>query len=247
MQPYRIERPHDPADCVHCGPTGQGHRLCQKDGCDENAAHQVALRHATQAEYDALPEGLTPIDGIARMLVLGCEDCADNVPPLCLHPQAAPVPCPKCSAAGDDPCLGVHGGPRSSHHHVRVDAQPPDEVCLHAHREDCGVFEGCQCTEADAPPVRQPRIQLPMDHANGSRSKLPAAMVQPLVEAHDIPWWTVREYDTRLTQDNQPAIGCEYAELDADGNLADDGHGHEVLKQIVIPLEQGYRPPQLRG
>ena len=73
VQPYRTARPHDPAECERCGPERPGHQLCQHDGCNQLAEAQHR-RHATAEEYDALPEALRPIDGIAHQAVYTCYD-----------------------------------------------------------------------------------------------------------------------------------------------------------------------------
>lgn len=242
MQPYRYERPHDTDACATCSPRGSGHPLCQAPGCDGLAVAQ-GRRHATQAEYDALPERLVPIDGVAHMVVLACDEHAEAAVPFCEHAEAPEAACPTCKAVGEAPCTSANGSPRTLRHRARWDAQPVPQPCMHAHREDCGVFDGCQCTEADPDPVRTPRPRGTADHADGSRSRLPVVLVRPIVEAHDIPWWTVTEYATLQTQDTLGwMIQVEYAELDQDGNLAQD-NGQKVIKTMTIPLDASIAPP----
>jgi transposase len=175
MQPYRTD--------------ATGRKLCQAPDCDQPAASQV-LRHATAAEYDALPPGLVPIDGIAHKAVFGCETHAQAFTPLGTHP----------------------------------------------HRENCEVFTGCQCTPDDPNPPRTPRTQAARETVNACRLRIPVAVAKTLVMAHDIPWHTVRALDSRQTQDNRPAIGVEHARIDGDGQVLDDGHGHEIIDTAVIPL-----------
>lgn len=244
LQAPRLVRPHDPADCIQCSPQRHGHQLCQAPGCDAFGEH-VTLRHATQAEYDAIPEPWRPIDGIAHIPVLACDEHAEATARFCDHPEQVEAACPTCSASGEDPCLSANGSPRTIRHRARSNAQPIPEPCLHAHRENCGIFDGCQCAGDDPNPVRQPRIVAQPDHADGSHSKLPWTLVKPIVEAIDIPWWTVRHYATVEAQDTTPALDVTYAVLDQDGNVIDDGHGHDTLAAVRISLEQSQpRPPE---
>ena len=250
LQDYRYARPHDAAECPtgECAPTRPGHVLCMAPGCDQIAAFQ-AVRHATQAEYDALPEAWKPIDGIARQAVFACDDDdhAEATAPFCEHAEPQAPTCPDCPAGVDEPCVKADGTERKVHHAARSRKPAIYDACRHAHREDCDVFTGCQCTSDDEPPARTPRTVAPPDHADGSRSKLPAELVKAIVDHYDIPWWTVREYATGLTQDNKPMVSVTYANLDADGNLADlDGHGAEILATRIIPLD-GTLPPGLTG
>jgi len=242
LQDYRYVRPHE-SDCQTCSPQGGGHPLCHRPGCDGIAVAQTR-RHATQAEYDALPATLVPIDGIAHMIVFACDDDAEACVPHCTHPEAEEVPCPTCNAVGEAPCTGKKGGPRTFRHSARWAAQQVPRPCMHAHREDCGVFDGCQCSEDDPNPTRTPRARGVTDQADGRRSKLPWVLVKPLVEAHDVPWWTVREYATLQTQDTKAwEIQATYAALDTDGNLVHDEHGHEVTKTLTIPVDLSAPPP----
>lgn len=246
LQDYRYVRPHE-TGCQTCSPQGGGHALCQKPGCDGIAVAQTR-RHATQAEYDALPAHLVPIDGIAHLAVFACDDDAEAAAPFCTHPEPKDVPCPTCKAAGEAPCTDTHGEPKVFRHRARWDAQQIPQLCMHAHREDCGVFDGCQCSENDPDPTRTPRPRGITDHADGSRSKLPWTLAKPLVEAHDVPWWTVREYATLQTQDTKGwELQVVYATLDADGSLVHDEHGHEVTETLVIPIDTSAPRPAAIG
>lgn len=242
LQDYRYTRPHDPADCPICAPTGPGHPLCMAPDCDELAAFQT-VRHATQAEYDAIPEPHKPIDGIARLTVLACDKDAhaEATAPFCTHSEPKPDVCPEphCNAAIGQPCVQDDGTtPRTVAHAARSRKPGVYDRCLHAHREDCDIFTGCQCTTDDPLPERVPRQQPPIDHADGTRSKLPAQIVKPIVEAYDIPWWTVRHYASTQAQDAQtPTLDITFATLDQDGNLDRDDHGHEILTAVRIALD----------
>lgn len=154
MQPYRTARVHDAAACPACAPDGPGHHLCQGPGDCAQVATVQTRRHATAAEYDAIPDTLRPRDGYAMVAVFGCDDCADGgvFDPFCVHAPAPAPPCPRCGAQGEQPCTKNNGGARAGWHSVRAGA--PIEVCRHAHRADCEVFTGCQCTGDDPPPVR---------------------------------------------------------------------------------------------
>jgi hypothetical protein len=247
LQDYRYARPHDAAECPVCAPSGPGHPLCQAPGCQNVAEFQVP-RHATQAEYDALPEERKPIDGLAHQSVFACDDDAhaEATAAFCTHPEPKSPTCPTCNAAVDAPCVKADGTERTVHHAARSKKPGVYDVCLHAHREDCQVFTGCQCTGDDAAPARIPRTVAPPDHADGSRSKLPAEIVKTLAEAWDVPWWTVQTYWTGLTQDNLPMVTVEYWQLDADGNIDHDEHGAEIPLSKVIALD-GTLPPALAG
>lgn len=240
MQPYRTVCPHDPAECPDCARTGRGHPQCQAPGCDELAAAHT-LRHATQAEYDALPEELKPIDGIARMVVLACEDHADTIDAHCVHAPVSAAACGKCGATGDQPCRKADGSARDSWHRARFPALPL--ACRHAHSEDCEVFGGCACSANPVTPARTPRVVAPVETAaQTSGLKIPLPIAKTIVEGNDIPWWSVRALDNRLTQDNRPALGVTHAVIDAEGNVQDDGHGHEATAETIIPLDPSVLP-----
>jgi hypothetical protein len=191
MQPYRAERPHDPAECQTCGPTRPGHQLCQHDSCDELAEAQHR-RHATAEEFAALPEAFQPIDGVAYQAVFSCYD--HEVGPICgdgdhgmpandggglvevggmhgadsltvLRTATGTGPCPQCGAAADEPCVKADGNPRTAPHRDRgADAgavQVPTAVCDHVHRPDCRGLGRCVCRADDPAPDRPRRIVPP--------------------------------------------------------------------------------------
>lgn len=236
MQPYRNIRPHKGADCPECAPNRAGHPQCQADGCDKIATTQTK-RHATQAEYDALPEGLRPIDGVARQRVDACDDHADQVPVFCSHTIPDPVPCPKCGANGDGACVTALGTARPGPHADRVTAQPPLEHCAHAHREDCAVFANCACTGDDLNPVRAPRIvsqALDMDLSGITVSPQQAAL---FAMANGIDLTRAKAVRNMFTQDGRPAFAVDLRQVDAKGNTRFDQHGREMTEMLVIPLD----------
>lgn len=241
LQDCRYVRPHEADQCPDCAPSGQGHPLCMAPGCDGLAMFQT-VRHATQAEYDQLPEAWRPIDGIARKAVYACDDDdhADAMVMFCTHAEPKPPTCPEphCQAGIGEPCIRTDGAERKTHHAARAHQPAVYDRCIHAHREDCDVFTGCQCTSDDQAPERTPRVQPERDHTDGSRSKLPVDIVQRIVDAYDIPWWTVRHYATAQAQDAVTAVlDVTFATLDQDGNVVGDGHGHDVLAAVRIPLD----------
>lgn len=239
LQDYRYVRPHDPAQCPVCAPSGHGHPLCQAPGCDQLAEFQVP-RHATLAEYEATPEAHKPIDGLMHRAVFACDtdEHAEATAPFCQHTAPKPPECPDCPAGVGQPCVRTDGTPRKVHHAARTRKPAIYDRCIHAHREDCQIFTGCQCTSADQAPERAGRLQPERDHADGSHSKLAAEIVKRIVDAYDIPWWTVRHYATAQAQDAATAVlDVTYATLDPDGNLDRDEHGHEVLAAMRIPLD----------
>ena len=191
-------------------------------------------RHATQRECDALSEALRPIDGTATVAV---RVCGDSLPaPICEHPDARPAPCPVCNAQPGAQCVKPDGSPRPAEHRERVAAQPAIEHCRHVHREDCTDPRRCQCTGDDQPPVRAPRLILPP----GEQTVLADLGMPPALLMHAAEWAAERGIDlTRvrsqfrpgLTQYNRPAMLFDYAEAD------DDGHGHEVVRLRVEPIE----------
>ena len=200
-------------------------------GAPVESAYQ---RHATQAEYDALPEELRPIDGVATIAVRVCGDCHPG--PICTHPDVGPAPCPVCQAAPGDPCVKPDGGQRMVEHRERADAQPEIDVCRHHHRETCTDPHHCRCTGDDQPPVRAPRlIQPPTGQQVFQELDMPSEML-----LHAAAWAASRGIDPArvrspfrkgLTQDNRPAMLFDYAEA------PDDGHGHEVVRLRVEPVE----------
>lgn len=253
MLPYASAKPHDQAECQHCGPRGQGHRLCQNPNCPgsgENGgagriATQMTLRHATEAEYAALPLSLTPIDGVARQAVFACDDCAeDALDPFCQHPEPDPVPCPTCGVADPaSPCLKKDGATALPFRHSgRTD--PPREICAHAHRPDCGVFDDCQCSADDQPPQRPPHPAAPDGQfaPDVTRLLFDEAYAQIMLADKGVHWWQVREVASCFTQDNQPAMRAVYATVDERGHLVHDEHGHEVTAETVIVIARPDQP-----
>jgi hypothetical protein len=195
------------------------------------AAYQ---RHAAQAEYDALPESLRPIDGVATIAVRCCGDCHPG--PICSHPDTSPAPCPVCHAQPGAACTRPDGSPRPVEHRKRADAQPEIDVCRHHHRETCTDPRQCRCTGDDQPPARAPRLILPpTQHAVLADLGMPPGLLLHAAE------WAARQgidlarvrgrFRTGLTQDNRPALLFDYAEA------ADDGHGHEVVRLRIEPIE----------
>lgn len=240
MQPYRTAKPHAPATCTACAPNGPGHHLCQgPDGCSEVATTQT-LRHATQAEYDAIPEGLKPLDGYAVRPVFGCDDCADDgvFSPFCDH-TAEPVACPKCQAAGDAACTKKSGKPRNAWHRARYDTQPQPEPCLHAHREDCEVFAGCRCTGDDQAPARTPRGASPTPGPDLSGLTIPVHIAQMVLHQAGFPWTNVIKARSIKTQDNRDAIGAQAYQTGPDGQRVFDEHGHAAVLDVVTPIPLG--------
>jgi len=214
--------------------------LCQgPDGCNEAASAQTQ-RHATQAEYDAIPEGLKPLDGYATKPVFGCDDCADDgaFEPFCEHTPAPAPPCPTCGAAGDQPCTkkdraasrakGWHGGRTA----------PVAEPCRHAHREDCEIFTGCQCSSDDQPPARMPRGMLPELGPDISGLTVPVHIAQVVLAAAGYAWATVLSARDMQTQDNRAAIGAEVQVYES-GHLQYDNHGHPMMLSVVVPIPTG--------
>lgn len=238
MQNAHTVRPHDPAACDACAPRGPGHPGCQADGCSEPGEARQVRRHATAAEYAQLPAGLVPIDGICHLAVHACDDHAEDIPlSICRHPEPAPAPCPKCKAAGDQPCTAKNGDPRYAPHTARAQAQPPPAACTHAHREDCPIFTGCRCTGEDPDPARPKRTALPAT-ADTSATRMSPVQLAIWAQQHGVnldllagPARTCR------TQDNRPAIALPLHVPDADGNLARDAHGHLVVAERVIPVD----------
>lgn len=204
------------------------------DACPCGATVEAAYpRHATRAEYDALPEGLKPIDGYAVTAVRVCGDCLPG--PICAHPDPDPAPCPVCHAPPGEQCVKPGGTPRTVEHRERATAHPAPETCAHAHRETCTDPRACACSGDDPPPARAPRII----HPAGPQQQLadlgvPVAMIPTALDwahRHDVDLTRVRGgFRSGYTQDNRPAFLFDYAQ-------GDDGHGHEVLQPRVEPLD----------
>lgn len=102
MQPYRVARPHEGDECEHCAPNGEGHRLCQHGSCAAHAEFQYQ-RHATPEEFAQIPEGLRPIDGVARRAVFVCADHQID-PDVDTHAA-------HCEGLGSCPCSPEQTGP----------------------------------------------------------------------------------------------------------------------------------------
>lgn len=128
---------------------------CHVDGCTGRVVAQWQ-RHATDAEFAAIPEKIRPIDGVATVAVHGCE--THELLPFCRHDGADPAACPTCGAT-DAPCTDDQGAPRHRNHAARPAPAPP-QPCRHHHRADCPGHGGCACTDADEPPAR-PRYTPP--------------------------------------------------------------------------------------
>jgi len=203
------------------------------DACPCGAPVEAAYqRHLTQAEYDALPEGLKPIDGYATIAVRVCGDCHPG--PICEHPDTEPAPCPTCKAQPGDQCVKPDGSPRPTEHPARKAAQPAPETCRHAHRETCADPRHCQCSGEDEPPVRVPRIVgQPLEGQRLAdlgfpRDMLPVAL--GWLAQHSIDLGKVRGgFRAGRTQDNRPAILFDYA-------TGVDARGHEQVELRIEPL-----------
>lgn len=244
MQPYRNAKPHGGTDCQACAPTGHGHHLCQADGCDEIATHQIT-RHATDLEFAGIPPTLAPIDGVATLAVFGCDDCAEDAfEPFCEHLPPEPVACPKCSANGDEPCTKPDRVTprRKGWHQARHDVQPQPEPCDHAHQPDCDPFTDCQCSHDTPAPVR-PRRPSGAQHwpeMTGLRIPIPAA--QMLLAQTGIAWHQVAALRSKITQlSGQDAIDVDVYQTDAAGDRIHDDHGHPVTEtvEILLPIAAG--------
>lgn len=244
MQPYSAVKPHDPNRCPDCAPTGHGHQACQADDCGQIATSQTR-RHATDAEYAAIPPGLAPLDGVAHIAVYGCDDCSESPTfhHFCTHPASEPVPCPKCKAVGDQPCTAKNGDPRYAPHTMRALAQPEPTTCTHAHRPDCDIFTDCQCTTDDPAPARAKRPSGQQYWPEMSGLRIPVARAQALLADSGIPWHQVAAVRSKVTQiGNQPAIEADVYQAGAAGDRIYDGHGRAVTETVEIPL-----PPTAPG
>lgn len=239
MLPYRTTKPHAGTDmkCALCTPTGPGHQLCQ--GCDEPATTQTK-RHATDAEYAAIPPGLASIDSVAHQAVYGCDDCAETgmFTAFCTHPEPAAAPCPKCHAVGEQPCTAKNGDPRFAPHTARALAQPAVERCTHAHRADCPIFTGCQCSENDTPPVRpkRPTGDVHWPDMTQMRGITPVA-AQAIVADAGIAWHSVAALRSKVTQiGSLPILEADVYQTGPTGDRIYDGHGKAVTEAVEIPL-----------
>lgn len=159
MQPYRFV-----TTMAREGQGPGGQHLCQHDGCDEPAESQHR-RHATDAEYAEIPEGLVPVDGVCHMAVFTCGD--HELDPICGPQDHGPDPieqpdplaaaCQKCGARPGTDCVKPNGQPRRVVHEIRT-TTPPVFItrCDHVHRADCGGIDTCDCGPDDPAPIRTP-------------------------------------------------------------------------------------------
>jgi hypothetical protein len=190
-------------------------------------------RHLAQAEYDALPDELKPIDGYAVTAVHACGDCLPD--PICAHPDEGPVPCPVCHAEPGAQCTKPDGSPRPVGHRERAAAQPRPDTCTHAHREDCTSPDACQCSGDDQPPARLPRVILPPTQQQiltdlGVAPAMLARAVELIAQRGIDPTRVRGGFRTGLTQDNRPAILFDYA-------VGTDAHGREQTETRIEPIE----------
>lgn len=242
LQPYRYARPHDPATCAACAPTapGPGHPLCQHPGGCGQVATAHLQRHATAQEYAALPERLTPIDGVALQAVYACDEHGEDLEPLCRHPIPAPAACPTCAATGTEPCLTAQGAPRDGHHQARKDAQPPSPaLCRHAHRENCLIFTGCKCSQDDPPPERPKRVVAPPPPPGPAPVLLPIhGALRALLEAHgvDVDRILRTELIPRGDGTSTVLLTVTLVVRQPNGDLSYDDHGDPRTEVIVIEL-----------
>jgi hypothetical protein len=256
MLGYRTAKPHHPAECPLCALRSPGHQLCQngpastdvvatnsqtaapsRTACTQLATTQF-LRHATDAEYDALPENFKPIDGRASQVIFACDDCTDLVEPFCDHTPQPPPPCPTCKAAMPDPCLKQSGQPRSGPHAGRI-TQPQSQSCQHWHQADCDPFTNCSCSQDDIPPQRSPRIVAPPPPPGPAPMLLPVhgPMLKVLTD-HGID--VDRIVSTTLVPSpdgsNIVTLTVEMVVRQANGDLAYDTHGKPRTETAEIPL-----------
>jgi hypothetical protein len=112
------------------------------------------------------------------------------------------------------------------------------------HRHDCPVFTDCLCTKDDPNPPRPPHPAHSINTGNGpdiSRLLFGPEIAQQLLLHHGVHWWQVRRADSRYMQDQTPCLWAEIATLDDGGHLQFDDHGHEIRREVVIPI---VAPPQ---
>ena len=217
--------------------------MAQCGNCGSDASVQT-IQHLTDAEYAALSAQFLPIDGYAVKSVFACDDCADAAGErfytFCEHPEPKPAVCPVCKAVGDAPCTLKSGDPRWMWHKARTTAQPVADVCRHAHRPDCAVFSGCQCTSSDEAPVR-PRVRTaaPAPDPDVTGLTVPVSVAQAVLAEAGYPWPSVVRAWSCWTQDTRPAVGAEVYTFEATGTLERDEHGHPVTADIIVPLQQG--------
>ncbi len=255
MQPYRTARPHDSADCGPCGPSRPGHQLCQHDGCNQLAQAQHR-RHATAEEYDALPDALRPIDGIAHQAVYTCYDheadaiCADeHDDPTPDNPLGAAVremwkdsvgACSTCGAAPDRPCTKANGARRSAPHDDRADAAPVRAMptCDHVHREDCQGLGTCACRADDPAPNRPKRIIDPVPVPGPP--PMHVAVAGPIAEflagyGIDMAW--VTELTPIPAPDGTMLLHATMIRRDAHGQVIFNQHGWPETTDVEVPFK----------
>jgi hypothetical protein len=241
LQPYRFAKPHDPAACRLCGPGSPGHHVCQHPGCDQIAASQVVQRHATADEYNTIPAGLRPIDGIATQAVFACDTHGEDIDPFCQHPAPDPVPCPTCAAAGDQPCVTAGGKTRDNHHQARADAQPPPPAtCRHHHRPDCAIFDGCVCTQDDPMPDRPARVVPPPPPPGPAPVLLPLyGELRQLLEHHGVDVDRIVRTELVPKGDGSSTVQLTTTMVvrQPNGDLSYDEHGHPRTEVNVIELQ----------
>lgn len=253
MQPYRQTRPHGDG-CAMCAPNAPGHQMCQHDGCGELAETQHR-RHATAAEYEALPEAFRPIDGIAHRAVFTCLDhevdsiCGDgdHVQPAAPAPADAP-PCPKCGAGAGDPCTKANNKVRGIVHDVRGVGGligVMHGACTHVHREDCGGQGSCPCSASDEAPARRARIiDPPPLPAPAPIHVATHGPTQAFLSAHSIDTARVMSLDLVPGAEGPVALRAVLMVTDHQGNVAFDEHGRpqtegrEILLAPVVPQGQ---------
>jgi len=239
LQPYRYAKPHDPAACPACAPTSPGHFLCQHPGCDQLAATHVQ-RHATAEEYDALPERHKPIDGIAHQAVYACDEHGEGLEPFCEHTPPDPVPCPKCDATGADPCVKKNGKARGGHHRVRTEVQTANtDVCRHAHREDCSIFTGCECSQDDPLPERPKRVIPPAQPPGPAPVLLPIhGELRALLEHHGVDVDRILRTELIPNGDGTSTVNLTITMVvrQPNGDLSYDEHGYPRTEVTVIEL-----------
>jgi hypothetical protein len=262
MQPYRQAKPHNPANCDTCDPGSPGHQMCQHGGCDETAEVQHR-RHATAAEYEALAENFKPIDGICHQAVFTCLDHEPE--PICgetdhgdmyfvesagIHGAvglevlrvAAPLsaPCPKCQAQPGESCVKANGKPRSADHEQRgaITTPPPTAACTHAHRDDCGGQDLCQCTADDVAPERAKRIVEPTPPPGPAPLHMPTfGPTAELLAGHGVDIGRVLTLEIQATGEGGHVIHAVMAVKDNHGHHKFDDHGHLLTEEVDVPFE----------
>lgn len=255
MQPYRQARVHDPEQCPSCGPKAPGHQLCQHDDCGELAESQHR-RHATAAEYAALPERLVPIDGVCHMAVFTCGDhelepvCgpADHADPPA--PEPGEVTCPRCDASPGVPCAKADGRARRTFHKARAPQVQavPATVCQHVHREDCAGLGACVCSPDDPVPDRPRRIVAPAPPAAPPAMHLPTAgPIAAYLAEHGIDVARLVELTPRPLADGTLELHALMVVVDAHGNWEFDEHGQPRTVTVTVPFAPLNPPPAPLG